>query len=508
MNNTIYLGKGGHDAFLLSHMANRHGLIAGATGTGKTVTLKVLAEGFSNLGVPVFMADVKGDLASISQPGSDSAKLRERLAALGRNEHVFTGFPTTLWDVFGEQGHPVRATISELGPLLLARLLNLNEVQAGVLTIVFRVADDNGFLLLDLKDLRAVLQYVAENSAQLTTSYGNVSSASVGAIQRGLLELEEQGGQQFFGEPALNIDDLMQTDRSGRGVINVLSADKLMNSPRIYSTFLLWLLAELFEALPEVGDVEKPRMVFFFDEAHLLFSEAPKALLEKIEQVVRLIRSKGVGVYFVTQNPLDIPESVAAQLGNRVQHALRAFSAKDQKAVRAAAETFRSDGSFDVASAVTELAIGEALVSTLDQDGAPTHVQRTLIAPPASRFGALTSEERRAIISNSLVAGHYERAIDRESAYEQLKTRAQREAGTNGGWLGGAKTTPSRAPQQQPAQSSSSGSLWSVIFGGSGGGRKRQTPVEAMVSSTARAIGNQLGRQIMRGVLGSLSRSR
>ncbi len=474
------------DLALLPSMANRHGLIAGATGTGKTVTLQVLAEQFSNIGVPVFMADVKGDLTGISQPGKPHPKIDERRALLGLN---FTpaGCPTTLWDVFGEQGHPVRATVSEMGPVLLSRIFNLNDTQEGVLAIVFKIADDNGLLLLDLKDLRAALSYVGENASQFTTDYGNISPASVGAIQRGLLNLEQQGGDKFFGEPALSLDDLMQTD-NGKGIINILAADKLLSSPRLYSTFLLWMLSELFENLPEVGDRDKPKLVFFFDEAHLLFNEAPKELLEKIEQVVRLVRSKGVGVYFVTQNPLDIPDTVLGQLGNRVQHALRAYTPRDQKAVKAAAQTFRENAALDVEAVITELGVGEALVSFLDEKGRPTMVERAYICPPQSQIGPITADERQALLDNSLVAGTYEKVVDRESAFEKLKGRR-----------GDA--------QSAPASDESGGSIFSKLgLPGMGGGTasKREGVVEAAVKSAARAMASEAGRRIIRGVLGSI----
>jgi len=478
---------------LLTSMANRHGLIAGATGTGKTVTLRVLAEGFSRLGVPVFMADVKGDLGGISAPGVKEGKFAERLEKLGITDWAGEGFPVTFWDVLGEQGHPVRATVSELGPFLFSRLLNLNDTQAGVLSLVFKVADDNGMLLLDLKDLQAMLAFVGENAKELTLTYGNVSAASIGAIQRGLLSLQESGGEKFFGEPALNIEDLLQTDTNGRGVINILAADKLMQSPKIYSTFLLWLLSELFEQLPEAGDIDKPKLVFFFDEAHLLFDEAPKALLEKIEQVVRLIRSKGVGVYFVSQSPLDVPDAVLAQLGNRVQHALRAFTAKDQKAVKATADSFRSDGKTKLEEMIGELGIGEALVSLLDDNGAPRVASRALIAPPSSRLGPITSDERKKVVGNSVVAGVYEEVVDRESAYEMLKNRA-------------GKEEPKVAGESKPA--ARGGSVVDIFGGGSApksGGRTRQTPVEALIMSTVRSIGSRFGREIMRGIFGSMS---
>ncbi|MCS7069023.1 MAG: DUF853 family protein [Meiothermus sp.] len=423
MPEPIPIARGESDVFLYPKMANRHGLIAGATGTGKTVSLRVLAEQLSRIGVPVFMADVKGDLSGMCRPGGDNPKVAERVQKLGLADFQYEACPVVFWDVFGEQGHPVRATVSEMGPLLLARLLDLNETQSGVLTLVFKIADDNGLLLLDLKDLRAMLQYVGDRAEQFKTEYGNISAASIGAIQRGLLALEEQGGDRFFGEPALNLEDLLQT-QGGKGVIHILAADKLMQSPKLYSTFLLWMLSELFERLPEVGDPEKPRLVFFFDEAHLLFDEAPKALREKIEQVVRLIRSKGVGVYFVSQNPLDIPDEVLGQLGNRVQHALRAFTPRDQKAVKAAAETFRPNPKLDVATVILEMGVGEALVSTLDEKGIPSIVERALIYPPRTQLPPLSAEERRRVIQQSPVYGHYEKALDRESAYEVLRSRA------------------------------------------------------------------------------------
>jgi len=468
--------------FLLPKMANRHRLIAGATGTGKTVTLQSLAEGFSTQGVPVFMADVKGDLAGLSQTGGGNPKVEARVQQLALTEFSYKKSPVTFWDVFGVKGHPVRTTIAEMGPLLLARLLNLNEVQGGVLNSVFKIADDNGWLLLDLKDLRAMMQHATEHAAEYQTQYGNISSASVGAVQRSLLELETQGADQLFGEPALNLDDLLQTDAQGRGIVNILASDKLFNSPRIYATLLLWLLSELFEKLPEVGDLEKPKLVFFFDEAHLLFNDAPQALLTKIEQVVRLIRSKGVGVYFVTQNPLDIPDVVLGQLGNRVQHALRAFTPRDQKAVNAAAETFRSNPKVNVVTAITELGVGEALVSLLDEKGIPTPVERTFICPPASRIGPITDGERLDVMKTSNVAGVYDKAVDRESAYEILKARATQSA------------TEAKADE---------GFSWGDIFGGKRTSRS-DTILESAAKSAARAVGSQLGRSIIRGVLGSI----
>ena len=500
---------------LLPALANRHGLITGATGTGKTVTLQKLAESFSAIGVPVFMADIKGDLTGIANAGKSSPRMKERLDALKLDEPAWAGNPVTVWDVFGEKGHPVRATISDMGPLLIGRMLNLNDTQEGVLQLVFKIADDNGLLLLDLKDLRAMLQFVGENASKYTTEYGNISAASVGAIQRGLLAIEAQGGANFFGEPMLNIDDLMQTDANGRGMVNVLAADKLMNSPRLYSTFLLWMLAELFERLPEVGDVEKPKLTFFFDEAHLLFNEAPKALLEKIEQVVRLIRSKGVGVYFVTQNPLDVPDTVLAQLGNRVQHALRAFTPRDQKAVKAAAETMRANPKLDVEKAITELAVGEALVSFLDEKGRPGIVERALVVPPVSQLGPISDSERKGLIDNSIVAGVYEKAVDRESAYEILKGRtAQTQAGQPSGAPANAPSENSPTPESgtAPAAADEPGFLDKIggMFGTGNtppsprGGLRRESVVEAMAKSAARAVGSQVGREIIRGVLGSI----
>lgn len=429
----IFLGAGGGGPQnLLLKLANRHGLIAGATGTGKTVTLQGLAEGFSKSGVPVFMADVKGDLAGMAMPGSPTApvhpKLVERAQEIGLTDYAYADNPVIFWDLYGEQGHPIRTTVSEMGPLLLARLMGLNETQEGVLSIAFRIADEQGLLLLNLDDLQSMLAFCAEKAGEIAATYGNVTKPTVGAIQRQLLQLESQGAEMFFGEPALEIADFMRVDENGRGIVSILAADKLMQSPRLYATFLLWLLSELFEDLPEVGDPEKPKLVFFFDEAHLLFDDAPKALTDKIEQVVRLIRSKGVGVYFVTQNPVDIPEDVAGQLGNRVQHALRAFTPKDERAIKAAAETFRTNPNVDVPTAITELKTGEALVSLLDEKGAPTPVERTLIRPPCSRLGPLTAEERNIIRSTSPVGTKYDTTVDRESAHEILKGRAEQAA--------------------------------------------------------------------------------
>jgi DNA helicase HerA-like ATPase len=474
----LLIAKGKSDISMLPKMANRHGLVAGATGTGKTVTLRVMAEQFSKIGVPIFMADIKGDLSGIPLPGGENPKVKERVQNLKLTDFSFEGYPVTFWDVFGEQGHPVRTTISEMGPLLLSRILMLNEIQSGVLNIVFKIADDNGLLLLDLKDLKAMAQFVGDQAEQFKTQYGNISAASVGAIQRNLLTLEEQGGDKFFGEPALNLQDFMQTDRTGKGIINILTADKLMQSPRLYATFLLWMLSDLFEQLPEVGDPQKPNLIFFFDEAHLLFDDAPKALVEKIEQVVRLIRSKGVGVYFVTQNPLDLPDTVLGQLGNRVQHALRAFTPRDQKSVKAAAETFRANPKLNVVKAITELEVGEALVSVLDEKGSPTIVERAFICPPHSRLSALAPEERNQFIRDSVLYGHYEKMVDRESAYEKLKTRAEQ--------------MQAKSPQEiQKRRAAEPKSQTEQLLG-------------AAVKSAAHAIGSQLGRQIIRGVLGSI----
>ena len=487
-----------HVPGLLSNLANRHGCITGATGTGKTVTLQVIAEALSNIGVPVFMADVKGDLSGLAHAGAPSAKMAERLAMLGVEAPAWAACPVTFWDVFGEQGHPLRATISDLGPLLLARMLNLNDTQQGVLQLVFRIADDNGYLLLDTKDLRAMLREVGDNAASYRTSYGNISAASIGAIQRSLIGIEEQGGDRFFGEPMLDIDDLLQTDAAGRGVVNILAADKLMNSPRLYAVFLLWLLSELFEHLPEVGDVDQPKLVFFFDEAHLLFDAAPKPLLEKIEQVVRLIRSKGVGVFFVTQNPLDIPDTVLGQLGNRVQHALRAYTPRDQKAVKAAADTFRPNPGLDSAHAITELGVGEALVSFLDEQGRPNIVERGFILPPASRIGPLDAAERQAIIAGSLVARVYEKTLERESAHEIISARIAATVRT-------PAPSPARADTPAAATDSPSGSAVGDLLGGLfGAGSRRDSPVQSMLKAAARSIGSQVGSAIIRGVLGSI----
>jgi len=497
---------------LLPALANRHGLITGATGTGKTITLQTLAENFSKIGVPVFMADVKGDLTGVTQPGSIGGKLAAVLKERGLPTPEPVTCPATLWDVFGAAGHPVRATVSDMGPLLLTRMLALNETQAGVLSLVFKICDDNGLLLLDMKDLRAALQYVGENASQFTTEYGNISAASVGAIQRGLLQIEEQGGDKFFGEPMLDISDFMQTV-DGKGVINILAADQLMNAPRLYATFLLWMLSELFELMPEVGDLDKPKLVFFFDEAHLLFKDAPAALTERIELVVRLVRSKGVGVYFVTQNPLDVPDTVLAQLGNRVQHALRAFTPRDQKAVKAAAETMRANPTIgDMATAITELAVGEALVSFLDAKGRPSVTERVFVLPPGSQIGPITPEQRKALLGGSLVSGTYEKTVDRESAYEKIKGRAAG-AGADpaqGGNGGTAVTAPRLPGGAAPAPAADEGGgllggLKDALFGSTGprGGR-REGLAEKAAASAVRSIGSAVGRELIRGVLGSL----
>ena len=512
------------ECFLLPALANRHGLITGATGTGKTITLQTMAENFSRLGVPVFMADVKGDLTGITQPGRIGDKLAAVLKERGIEPSPSLACPATLWDVYATaskaQGHPVRATVSDMGPLLLSRMLALNETQQGVMQLVFKIADDNGLLLLDLKDLRAMLQHVGDNAAKFTTEYGNVSAASIGAIQRGILQIDAQGGDRFFGEPMLNLADFMQTvdvEGHARGVVNILAADQLMNSPRLYATFLLWMLSELFEQLPEVGDLDQPKLVFFFDEAHLLFNEAPKALVERIELVVRLVRSKGVGVYFVTQNPLDIPDSVLAQLGNRVQHALRAFTPRDQKAVKAAASTMRANPGLDIETAITELAVGEALVSLLDEKGRPSITQRVFVIPPGSQIGPITPEQRGALIAGSLVAGVYEKAVDRDSAYEKLKGRVA--ASPQAAPAGGDAPTPAGMNSAPPIAGTASlpgatpadtgggmfGGWRDVLFGSTGPrGGKHEGLAEAAARSAVRTIGSSVGREIIRGVLGSI----
>ena len=490
--------------FLRPDKANRHGLITGATGTGKTITLQTMAEGFSRIGVPVFMADVKGDLTGISQAGVLSEKLGKIIKERALPTPEFAASPVTLWDVYGEQGHPVRATISDLGPLLLARMLNLNETQAGVLQLVFKIADDDGQLLLDMKDLRAMCQLVGDNASDFTTEYGNISAASIGAIQRGLMQIEAQGGDQFFGEPMLNIEDFMQTDAKGHGLINILTADKLMNSPRMYATFLLWMLSELFENLPEVGDLDKPKIVFFFDEAHLLFTDAPKALLERIELVVRLVRSKGVGVYFVTQNALDVPDSVLAQLGNRVQHALRAFTPRDQKAVKSAAETMRQNPKFSIETAITELAVGEALVSFLDEKGRPGVTERVYVLPPCSQIGPITAQQRKTLIANSIVTGVYEKVADRESAFEAIKGRTQAHMADEATAKEAVDKMSKTVAKEQPAEAGGGilDSLGSLLGGGAR--RTRASAGEQMFKSAASAIGREVGRQVIRGVLGGI----
>ncbi len=503
--NTIFLGasRKPDDSYqraeqLLLKYGNRHGLVTGATGTGKTVTLQILAEGLSNAGVPVFAADIKGDLSGVSMMGEPKDFLQKRADLIKLDPYEFQQFPVVFWDLFGEQGHPIRATISDMGPLLLSRLMNLTEAQEGVLNIAFRLADEEGLLVLDLKDLQSLLATVADRAKELQARYGNVSRESVGAIQRSLLVLERQGGANFFGEPALRIADLMRTTPDGRGAINILAADKLMMNPRLYATFLLWLLSELFEELPEIGDPEKPRLVFFFDEAHLLFDDAPKALVDRVEQVVRLIRSKGVGVFFVTQNPLDVPETVLAQLGNRLQHALRAYTPREQKAVKTAADTFRPNPDFDCFKAITQLGTGEALVSTLEEKGIPSMVQRTLIRPPAGRLGAITPDERRRVMATSPVAGQYDKPLDRESAYEILQKRAA-------DMLAAAEKT--REEAQAVKEEKASGGGWvDTVLGTGGGSRRRESVAEAAMKSVARSVSSSLGRAIVRGILGSLTR--
>jgi len=481
LDDKIYLGTSTRPEYLTLKYGNRHGLITGATGTGKTVTLQIIAEGFSRAGVPVFCADVKGDLSGISMPGTPDEKIAERAQQIGFKDYFLSAFPTIFWDLFGSQGHPVRTTITEMGPLLLGRILGLNDIQTGVLNIAFKYADDNGLLLLDIKDLRALLVTISENAKEISTRYGNVASASIGAVQRALLVLEQQGGEQFFGEKALDIADLMRLSPDGRGYVSVLAADKLMQSPQLYATFLLWLMSELFEELPEVGDPEKPRLVFFFDEAHLLFDGAPKALVDKVEQVVKLIRSKGVGIYFVTQNPADIPEGVLAQLGNRIQHALRAYTPKEQQAVRVAAESFRPNPAFSTAKVISELATGEALVSTLENKGIPSIVGRTTIRPPSSRMGPITPAERAAVMAVSPVSGLYDKSVDRESAYEVLTRRAE--------------AIPVEAPAKGRASNRESFQEAAI-----------KSFTRAMASSAGRQVMNAIGRELVRGVLGGLLR--
>lgn len=496
------------DIVLHSEFANRHGLIAGATGTGKTVTLKVMAENFSRIGVPVFLADAKGDVSSIAKAGSDNPKFDERIKSLGIDTIAFAASPTIFWDLFGEQGHPIRTTVSEIGPLLLAQMLNLNDTQEGVLSAVFRIADDQGLLLIDFKDLKAMLSYVSDNANDLKADYGNLSPASLGAIQRNLLALGDQGGEQFFGEPSLNILDFIQTDSNGHGYINLLAADKLMNTPKLYATFLLWMLSELFEQLPEVGDLDKPKLVFFFDEAHLLFDNASPALQQKIEQVVRLIRSKGVGIYFISQNPLDIPETVLGQLGNRVQHALRAFTPKDQKAVKTAADTFRANPEFKVDQAITELAVGEALISFLDEQGTPQIVERGWIMPPYSAFSPLSADERKALMSQSIVAGIYERAVDRDSAYEMLQRKVSESAAQQQAQLKAAqqaKQQETDAKQQAKEQERLAREQQKADEKAQ---RERdkltQDVLGTFAKSAARSLGGPTGQRLVRGLLGSL----
>src|SRR5437868_1502400 len=504
MNDPIFIAQAREPLYLLPKMANRHGLIAGATGAGKTVTLQTIAENFSARGVPVLMADVKGDLAGLSQPGGTNPKVMERVKELQIDDFKAEACPVVFWDVFGEQGHPVRATVSEMGPLLLGRLLELNDTQEGVLNMVFKIADQDGLLLLDLKDLRSMLQYVADNADQFKTQYGNVSAASAGAIQRNLLALESQGADKFFGEPALDLNDLIQT-QNGKGVINILAAEKLMQqAPKVYATFLLWLLSELFENLPEIGDPDKPKLVFFFDEAHLLFADIEKPVEEKIEQMVRLIRSKGVGVYFVSQNPLDIPDVVLGQLGNRVQHALRAFTPRDQKAVSAAAQTFRQNPKLNAEKVLTELGVGEALVSMLDENGSPEVVERAKIVPPRSQVGAITPDQRKQIINSSVLAGHYEKAIDRESAYEILQARAGEKVQT-----AGAPPVAAGAPageQTKPSMLAEALGTVTAAFQPTIGprGAVRDSLATSVAKSAMRSASSQLGRQLIRGILGGI----
>lgn len=497
VSDAVYLGTSARPEYLHLKYANRHGLITGATGTGKTVTLQILAEGFSRAGVPVFCADIKGDVAGLAKPGVPQEFLAKRAEQIGFSDYSFEGFPTMFWDLFGQQGHPVRTTVSEMGPLLLSRMLELNATQEGVLNVAFAFADDEGLLLLDFKDLRALLNHVGERRAELSARYGNVSTASIGAIQRALLVLEQQGGANFFGEPALEITELMRTDAQGRGYISILAADQLMRSPRLYAMFLLWLLSELFEQLPEVGDPEKPKLVFFFDEAHLLFDQAPGALLSKIEQVVKLVRSKGVGVYFVTQNPVDVPEPVLAQLGNRIQHALRAYTPKEQKAVRVAADTFRPNPEFETAEVITQLGTGEALVSVLEEKGIPSMAGRTLIRPPSSRIGVLTAQERVALLAQSPLAGRYDTVQDRHSAYETLEMRAAQA-------LREAEIAAREAELHKYEQAVQKERTRSAAPRRS----TRQTPVEAAINSFARTVARRAGESIVRGILGSLTKRR
>jgi len=500
--NDILLGKGEREVHLLGRYANRHGLVAGATGTGKSVSLMVMAEGFSRLGVPVFLADVKGDLAGLCQPGSASDRIKARIDRLGLADWAPAANPVVFWDLYGAKGHPVRASVSELGPTLLARMLELNDTQEGVLQVGFRVADDNGLLLLDLDDLRALLAFLSENAKQVSAQYGLVSPQSIAAIQRAILRLDSGGGAKFFGEPALDLADFMRQEMSGRGIINVLSAEQLILKPRLYATFLLWMLSELFENLPEVGDLPLPKLVFFFDEAHLLFTDAPPALTQRVEQVVRLIRSKGVGVYFISQLPDDVPDAILGQLGNRVQHALRAFTPRDQKAVRTAAETFPPNPSFKVVDAITQLGVGEALVTTLQDGGVPLPVERTFMVPPRCRIGAITDDERATLRARSPVGGKYDTALNRESAYEMLNRRAEPAAAPTPAPTPAPAPAPNAPSAQVPAEGGVSSTVKDWLFGT----RRRQGAIEAMAKSTMRTVGNQLGRQILRGVLGGLTR--
>ncbi|KKC39848.1 ATP-binding protein [Devosia epidermidihirudinis] len=498
----IYLGNSTHPEYLALKYGNRHGLVTGATGTGKTVTLQVLAEGFSAAGVPVFAADIKGDLSGVAKMGKAQGWQTERAKEIGFDDYKDDVFPVIFWDLFGRQGHPIRATISEMGALLLSRMLELNDTQEGVLNIAFKVADDEGLLLLDMKDLRALLIDIQQRAKDISVRYGNVTTASIGAVQRALLVLEQQGAENFFGERALEIADLMRTDRDGRGFISILAADELMRAPRLYATFLLWMLSELFEALPEVGDPDKPKLVFFFDEAHLLFDGAPKVLVDKVEQVVKLVRSKGVGVYFVTQNPVDIPESVLAQLSNRVQHALRAYTPREQKAVKVAADTFRPNPDFSTAEVITQLGIGEALVSVLEAKGIPSMVGRTLIRPPSAQVGPLLPEERRAIMANSPVAGLYDTMIDRDSAFEVLarKAKAQQDAAEQQRIDAERAKLDRSAPASRTATTARAPSTPRAST--------RQTPAEAAMNSLARTVANRLGNALVRGILGSLKRGK
>ncbi|NLK36277.1 MAG: DUF853 family protein [Gracilibacteraceae bacterium] len=497
-DNKIWIAKGDKPVYLLPNMANRHGLIAGATGTGKTITLKVMAESFSDMGVPVFLTDIKGDLAGLSEKGSDNPNMAERIAKLGIEGFSYKSYPVCFWDVFGKGGHPVRTTVTEMGALLLSRLLGLNDTQSGVLNIVFRVADENGMLLLDLKDLSAMLRYVGENSKEYTLKYGNIAAQSIGAIQRSLIFLEDQGGAHFFGEPALDIYDWMRTDSDGRGYINILHCVELFHSPVLYSTFLLWMLSELFEALPETGDVSKPKLVFFFDEAHLLFDDTPKVLLQKIEQVVRLIRSKGVGVYFITQNPMDLPKDVLGQLGNRVQHALRAYTPAEQKTVRAAAETFRTNPAFDTETAITELGTGEALVSCLDSEGIPGMVERAFILPPQSKFGTIDDFARLRIVNSSPVSGKYDTEVDRESAYEMLQAKAIQEEK--------AKKEEKERKERQKQLEKEEKEREKAQKREESRKYNRKTLAERAADNVVGTIGREVGRSLIRGILGSLKK--